>query len=91
MTLQDYAKHALLLSETIPCNASGVVFSFSNWMRFACDSGLDQKARNNHPITKGYMIGLCSLLGNPNDDMTSYGDSVDALKSLIESKEASAS
>lgn len=82
MTLIDHAKNAKCLMDYVPANASGVVFSFAEWMRFACEMKLSTQGRNEHPITKAYMIGLASMMGDVNG-LDFYSSALDGLKKII--------
>ena len=78
-TIKDFAIKAHLVMTVIPCNVSGVVFTFSEWMRFCCDNNMDQQTRNNHAITKAFLIGLNSMFGI--DD--NYIATIESIEELI--------
>ena len=82
-TIKDHAQNAKCLMSYIPVNVSGVVFSFAEWMQLCCDLKMSQEERNNHPITKGYLIGLQSMFQIDLD----YSETIDQIDSIIDSKE----
>jgi hypothetical protein len=82
-TLKDFAKSAKVCAEYVPANVSGVVFSFAEWMQWACDNGLDTRSRNEHPITKAFIVGIVSCAGDPNSDSDAYVKMINELEELI--------
>jgi hypothetical protein len=86
LTIKDHARNALTLATYVPSNASGVVFKFADWMRLACEMQLDRTELNIHPITRAYLIGLVTLVGNHQDE-SEYADILTGLEAIIASKE----
>ena len=84
-TIKDHARNVKCLMSYVPCNLSGVIFSFAEWMQLACDIGMNQSERKSHPITRGYLIALHSM-GIPNSD-SEYSETLSEIDVLIESKE----
>lgn len=80
--LKTHALHAKTCMEFIPANVSGVVFSFSRWLEYACEIGMETKERNNHAITKAYLIGLNSMYAPISD--FDYSEITETLTKIME-------
>jgi hypothetical protein len=58
-TMQDWAKDAMMVQDA--CNLSGVVHSFSEFMRFLSAQNLGTDAKNSHPISVLFASKIASL------------------------------
>lgn len=64
-TLQDLAKEAINVQDA--CNLSGVVHGFARCMSAMVEMGMNNDARDNHPITLLWVDKICHLSGYKQD------------------------